>query len=40
MDAESQEEIFVVDTYTLIHQTDILYNSEGIKNMIVLQSSI
>lgn len=26
-DPDTQEEIFVVDTHTLIHQTDILYNS-------------
>ena len=39
-DPDSQEEFFIVDTHTLIHQTDILYNSEGIRNMIVLQSSI
>lgn len=39
-DLFAQEEFFLIDTYTLIHQTDIIYNCDEIKNIIILQSSI
>ena len=40
LDLLSQESIYIIDTFTLIYQTDIIYNSEDIKYMIILQSSI
>jgi len=36
----SHDEFYFIDTYTLLHQTDIIYNSVDISNFIVLQSSI
>ncbi len=39
-DSLSSDTIFFIDTHTLIHNTDIIYNCEQLQNMIILQSSI
>lgn len=39
-DTLSNDTIYFIDTYTLINNTDILYNCDQLENLIILQSSI
>lgn len=39
-DPSSEDTIYFLDTQTLLEQTDILYNCNEMRNVVILQSSI